>query len=90
MPTYNQRAITIADAVVVNGTATQAQRDRLAAPFAAMLPSGATAAQISEQLVRSVRGYLLGVVLEHETHAGISAVREAKTAQIPIDFAEAP
>jgi len=89
MPTYNQRAIAIADALV-NGTATTDQRARIGAAFSASLPPGATQAQISEQMVREVRGMVIDRVLAFETAAGMSAVRLAKAAQLPLDFAELP
>lgn len=90
MPTYNQRAVSVVDNLVTNGPATQAQRDRIAAAFSAGLPAGATQAQISEAFIRALRGYVLDYVLNFETQRGISDLRIAKAATVPVDFLEAP
>lgn len=90
MPTYNQRAIAVVDNLVTNGPATQSQRDRIAAAFSAGLAPGATQAQISEALIRELRGIVLDRVMTYENNISISALRASKAAQIPIDFPEAP
>ena len=89
MATYNQRALSIFTALI-NATPTQDQQDRLAAAFSSSLPPEATNAQISEQAVKELRQVVLDRVMMHETQSGITAVREAKAAQVPIDFAEVP
>lgn len=89
MATYGQRAITICDALV-NGTATATQRDRIAKAFAATLPPDATNAQIAEQFIKELRQYVIAKITSHETSADVTAIREAKAAQVPSDFPEAP
>lgn len=89
MATYGQRAVAICDALV-NGTATPAQRDRIAKAFSASLQPEATQAQIAEQFIKELRQYVIDRIASHETLAGITALREAKAAQVPTDFADGP
>lgn len=89
MATYGQRAVSICDALV-NGTASASQRDRIAKAFASSLPPDATQAQIAEQFLKELRQYVIDRITSFETQAGVTALREAKAAQVPADFAEAP
>lgn len=89
MATYNQRAVTLVD-TLINGAATAEQRARVAAAFSSSLPPDATQAQISEQFVKELRGMVIDRILHFETQAGISDVRLAKAAQLPLDFQELP
>lgn len=89
MANHNQRALSVFTAVL-NAAPTQAQQDRLGRAFAASLPPEATTAQISEQYIKELRQWHLDRVTAHETQAGITALRESKAAQVPIDFAEVP
>lgn len=89
MATYNQRAVSIFTALL-NAAPTQAQQDRLGRAFASSLPPDTTNAQISEQAIKELRQYVLDRVTAYETQAGITALRESKAAQVPIDFAETP
>lgn len=87
MATYAQRAVSICDALV-NGAASASQRDRIARAFAASLPPEATQAQIAEQFLKELRQYVIDRITSAETQAGVIALREAKAAQVPADFAE--
>ena len=89
MATYNQRALSIFTALL-NATPTQSQQDRLGRAFASSLPPEATNAQISEQAIKELRQYALDRVTAYETQSGITALRESKAIQVPIDFPEVP
>lgn len=89
MATYNQRALSIFTALL-NSAPTQSQQDRLGRAFASSLPPEATTAQISEQAIKELRQYALDRVTAYETQTGITALRESKATQVPIDFPETP
>lgn len=89
MATYNQRALAIFTAIL-NATPTQTQSERLGRAFASTLPPDASSGQISEQAIKELRQFVLERVMTYETQAAITALREGKLAQIPIDFAEVP
>lgn len=89
MPTYNQRALSIVNAIV-NGTATASQSDRLAKAFAEGLPPEATNAQISEQFIKELKQYVIERITAYEIKTGVTALRDSKAAQVPLDFADNP
>lgn len=89
MATYNQRALSIFTAII-NAAPTQSQQDRLGRAFASSLPPSATAAQISEQAIKELRQIVLERVTAYETQTGITALRESKATQVPIDFPDTP
>lgn len=88
MATYNQRALSIFTALL-NAAPTQSQQDRLGRAFASSLSPEATTAQISEQAVKEFRQFVMARIVSYETESGVTALREAKAAQVPLDFAEA-
>lgn len=89
MATYPQRASAVCDALL-NAAATAEQRDRISKAFAAGLPADATQAQIAAQFLKELRQYVLDRITSTETQSGITALRESKAAQVPIDFPETP
>lgn len=89
MATQPQRAVSIYTGAF-NVAPTPTQQDRMARAFAASLPPEATTAQIAEQMNKAVRQFLIDQVTAYETQTGITALRESKATQVPIDFPEVP
>lgn len=78
MATFNQRAISICDALV-NGTATVEQRQRVLAAFGS-----------AENFLRDIRRHVLGHVQHHEAQAGVASAWQAASASVDSGFTEQP
>ncbi len=92
MATNAQRAQAICDAII-NGTATQAQMNRIASAMLALDgrdPSASTLAQKAESLVASLRSYCLQAVKRHEGEVAAQAARLSNAATVESGFVEAP
>lgn len=85
MATYAQRAIAIADAVV-NKTATNEQRTRIATAF--RYHEDETQSQIAERFVKEIRHYIINKIKQYESQIAIAATQETVFTQIDIDFTE--
>lgn len=86
MATAPDRAVILIETGVLNGPSTVAQRQRVLAAYATLLPAGATNAEIARVFVTDVRDFIINRIrkIEHD-----AAARNVDT-QIKSDLVEQP
>ena len=88
MPTAIQRASNILDAII-NGTATAAQKQRVADAFS-LDPINQTATQKAQVLLSAIRHLILDRVKAVETGATVLSTTQTSNTAIDTDFTELP